>query len=242
MKPCTNCARPGKLVICEECAYRAEDTLRPLTPWTRMAEAAISPDNAVLREEGFTSCFKNSRYTVWVRKPSDKDGTMIHLSIKRNDRNPVHDWRDLQRIKNEILGAEEEAVEIYPAESRLVDGANQYHLWSRKGMRLTYGFETRCVMAPGSTDGSKQRPFEDPPPDMMTEDQYEKMAAEHKKRAQERMESLDRIKTILAQATARTCEHTPTCVELAPDDAKKWCAPCVAWELRANTEDAEGDR
>jgi hypothetical protein len=37
----------------------------------------------------------------------------------------VHDWRDLQRIKNQLVGPECEAVELYPAESRKVDTANQ---------------------------------------------------------------------------------------------------------------------
>lgn len=54
---------------------------------------------------------------------------MVHLSIKRRDKQPIHDWRDLQEIKNQLLGEECEAVELYPAQSRLVDTANQYHLW-----------------------------------------------------------------------------------------------------------------
>jgi hypothetical protein len=41
----------------------------------------------------------------------------------------VHDWGDLQRIKNAILGPSCEAVELYPACDRLVDGVD-YHLWS----------------------------------------------------------------------------------------------------------------
>jgi hypothetical protein len=54
----------------------------------------------------------------------------VHLSIKRFDRGPVRDWRHLQQIKNEVVGPEAEAFEIFPAESRLVDTANQYHLWA----------------------------------------------------------------------------------------------------------------
>lgn len=54
---------------------------------------------------------------------------MIHLSIRRQDREPCRDWRDFQRIKNQLAGPEWEAMEIYPAESRIVDMANQYHLW-----------------------------------------------------------------------------------------------------------------
>lgn len=53
----------------------------------------------------------------------------IHLSIKRNDREPVTDWRHKQAIKDQLVGHECEAVELYPATSRLVDCANQFHLW-----------------------------------------------------------------------------------------------------------------
>jgi hypothetical protein len=42
---------------------------------------------------------------------------MIWLSIKRRDKAPIDTdhWRVLQRIKNEIVGPEHEAVEVYPA-------------------------------------------------------------------------------------------------------------------------------
>lgn len=52
-----------------------------------------------------------------------------HLSIKRYDRRAIRNWRHFQQIKNEVCGPEAEAVELYPAESRLADNANQYHLW-----------------------------------------------------------------------------------------------------------------
>lgn len=89
------------------------------------------------------------------------DGEIIHLSIKRNDRNPIHDWRDLQEIKNMLVGPENEAIELYPAESRRVDSANQYHLfvWKDPNYRIPIGFQTRLVNE-GIIAGSKQRPFE----------------------------------------------------------------------------------
>lgn len=54
---------------------------------------------------------------------------MIWLSIRNQDHGARHDWRDFQRIKNQLAGEDYEGVEIYPAESRKVDTANQYHLW-----------------------------------------------------------------------------------------------------------------
>ena len=59
----------------------------------------------------------------------DVGADIVHLDIKRRDKRHIHDWRDLQRIKNELVGPENEGVEIYPAESRVVDEAHQYNLW-----------------------------------------------------------------------------------------------------------------
>lgn len=69
-----------------------------------------------------------------------------YLSIKRHDRHVVRDWRHLQQIKNEVMGPESEAVELFPAESRIVDEANQYHLWCRPaGDPWPIGFPERHV-------------------------------------------------------------------------------------------------
>lgn len=76
--------------------------------------------------------FKNDIYQVQIRSAvafSDQWPEMLHLSIKRIDRNPIHDWRHLQAIKSMIVGPNNEAIEIYPSEDRVVDTANQYHLW-----------------------------------------------------------------------------------------------------------------
>jgi hypothetical protein len=109
--------------------------------------------------------WKNDRYQVAVRH-MDGGGEdavpMVMLSIKRVDRQPVHDWRDLQAIKNQLVGPECEAVELYPAESRRVDTANQYFLWCvlDPTFRFPWGFNQRLVSSENS-GGSIQRPFED---------------------------------------------------------------------------------
>lgn len=77
--------------------------------------------------------YKSEHYQVAVHKhPTHGFHGMIvwHLSIKRNDKAPIMDWRDLQDIKNKIVGEECEAIQLFPAESRCVDSANQYHLWA----------------------------------------------------------------------------------------------------------------
>jgi hypothetical protein len=87
--------------------------------------------------------FLNSRYQVQRR---DLDNH-VWLSIKRIDQGQNHSWRDLQRIKNELVGPECEFMELYPAESRLVDTANQYMLWGKKDptFRFPVGFTDRQV-------------------------------------------------------------------------------------------------
>jgi len=74
-------------------------------------------------------------------------GDVIWLSIKRRDKAPVHDWRDLQVIKNLIVGPEHEGFELYPAESRLGDTANQFHLFvfMDAKVRMPVGFLEREV-------------------------------------------------------------------------------------------------
>ncbi|OIQ65916.1 hypothetical protein GALL_525200 [mine drainage metagenome] len=58
-----------------------------------------------------------------------KDIKVWELSILRKDGQPAHDWRDLQAIKTMMVGAEYEAIELYPAESRVIDVANETHLF-----------------------------------------------------------------------------------------------------------------
>lgn len=97
----------------------------------------------VYRQMLSDKCYLNDVYQVNVSELPDG---MTHLSIKRIDKAPVHDWRDLQSIKNALTAPEREAVEIYPAESRKVDTANQYHLWVLPaGVEIPFGFSVRAV-------------------------------------------------------------------------------------------------
>jgi hypothetical protein len=103
---------------------------------------------------------------------------MHWLSIKRRDKAPIHDWRDLQRIKNELIGPTHEAVELYPAEARLIDTSNQYHLHvlAQPGLQFPFGFTQRAVCVPhaGGPGESRQRPWPpgQEPKDAMTEAQF----------------------------------------------------------------------
>lgn len=140
------------------------ETVSPLMlePWTHFDPAEIPGHPEI-------EAYRNSRYQVTVRRYVDPDlGACAHLSIKMHDKCAGHDWRDFQLIKNEILGEEQEAVEIYPAESRLADGANQFHLWCAIDKRVPFGFRERLVteqpiQAVAGGPASRQRPFDVPP-------------------------------------------------------------------------------
>jgi hypothetical protein len=122
----------------------------------RQRAIAFGVAEAVIREALRGDVWLNDRYQVHVKDSGD----FLHLSVKRIDKEPVHDWRDLQEIKNQIVGPECEAVELYPAESRRVDSANQYHLWAVKdpSYRFPFGFGERLV-SEEEVAGTRQRPF-----------------------------------------------------------------------------------
>lgn len=116
---------------------------------------------------GTNRIFRNGIYTVHVRYMDERGmNGAVHLSIRHNERKAIRDWRHFQRIKNEFVGTERTAVEVYPPESQLQDEANQYHLWVLPiGVTMPFGFKERFVRNPEEAKewGGKQREFEDVP-------------------------------------------------------------------------------
>ena len=72
----------------------------------------------------------NDRYTAQLTFMDDngRDG-FVELSVHNHNRTTAMQWSHLQQIKNELVGPEREAVMMFPAESRLIDGANEYWLY-----------------------------------------------------------------------------------------------------------------
>lgn len=67
---------------------------------------------------------------------------MWWMRVYRHDGQPlVNHWRELQAIKNELIGPEHQGVEFYPPERELRDGENSYHLFVFKDPadRLAFG-------------------------------------------------------------------------------------------------------
>lgn len=94
----------------------------------------------------------NDIYQVNVDRDTPDHGMqparICHISIKRIDKEPIiAGWRDFQTIKNQIAGPDCDALEMYPAENRLVDTVNQYHLWAfPPGEMIPIGWTARAIM------------------------------------------------------------------------------------------------
>lgn len=129
--------------------------------WTAFEQCntAVSGDGTLHNiSDGGAEVWKNNIYTVtkWDRRTPKEELFVTHLSIKRNDGAAIRDWRQFQRIKNELCGPEREGLEIFPAESRIVDGANQFHIWVLPpGAQVPFGFAQRLVS--GNQDGGVQQ-------------------------------------------------------------------------------------
>tara|TARA_R100000773_G_scaffold22815_1_gene20122 strand:- start:23517 stop:23927 length:411 start_codon:yes stop_codon:yes gene_type:complete len=102
-----------------------------------------------LSKEG-REVYVNNIYQVQVYRGREADelvhieamkGRCTWLSIKRKDKRPVNNWQDMQTIKNRLVGVERDAFQIFPAESRMVNTANQYHLIVLpEGQALPFGW------------------------------------------------------------------------------------------------------
>ena len=94
--------------------------------------------------------FENNLYHVEMVPTPPLTPTFIHLVIHRHDMAPCTAWAHFQQIKNEIIGPEYEAMELFPAESRLVDAGNLYHLWVHSDPRFRFpvGWFERFVPNP----------------------------------------------------------------------------------------------
>jgi hypothetical protein len=153
---------------------------RPWTPFTREPMPSLTKVElqqkarawgctyaeikAAYRRGAQDEFWHNSRYNVVIdRAPPTVEGcaAMIQLSITRKDRAPAHDWRDFQRCKNELIGIDHEAVELYPREARVVDTANTYHLFVFADPARTFAFGwTDGLKSSFSGAGAVQRPLD----------------------------------------------------------------------------------
>ena len=117
-----------------------------------------------LHKDIYAEIYVNDIYQVAVYRKEDAD-SLVHvpelkgkctwLSIKRRDKRPVNNWQDMQTIKNRLVGVECDAIQMLPAESRMVNTANQYHLIVLpEDAHVPFGWGTRHV----DTDNRAAKP------------------------------------------------------------------------------------
>lgn len=116
------------------------------TPLERAVNDPLSPG---------TVLYGNEQVTVSVRE--DPQGAKL-ISYHYRDRAPIRDWRIGMRIKDEIGGPDWEAIEQYPAQSRLVDESNEYWITAFPPGHLMHevlsnnGMQKRSVMTQDEID------------------------------------------------------------------------------------------
>lgn len=130
-----------------------------------MQHYSLTRDEALAKTEEVQATqeyWVNDVYQVSVSRIANN---LVQINIRRRDGQAIfRDWRHFQHIKNDILGPECEAIELYPAESRLVDTNNKYHLWgcTDPSFRFPVGWQERDVRSKsnsGGAPGIRQRPI-----------------------------------------------------------------------------------
>lgn len=71
------------------------------------------------------TALRNNVFSVLRRRLASG---VIHLAVSSLSQiRPT--WHEMQRIKDEIAGADVTAVEVYPPHDQIVDGADMFHIW-----------------------------------------------------------------------------------------------------------------
>ena len=88
--------------------------------------------------------WRTNHLAVWIGPEPSTWGDVVHMWVRRHDGSPIRSWALMQELKNELVGEDRVAVEVYPAAADVVDDANMYHLWVLpKGFALPFGLGGR---------------------------------------------------------------------------------------------------
>ena len=93
---------------------------------------------------------RNAVFSVLVRE--DYSG-VLHLAVASLS-GVRPSWYEMQRIKSDIAGQDATAVEVYPPQSEVVDGADMFHIWVLP-VGLPFGLHK---MTTGGSDGRHTAP------------------------------------------------------------------------------------
>lgn len=108
-------------------------------------------------------------------------GPWAKLGISCHDGHARHDWREYQQIKNQLCGADWEAVELYPAEARLVDPSNYFYLWAAPSIPLGL-FDGRRILTPANCVAAQRgwHPADQPPDADSRAEEFNHICRTHK--------------------------------------------------------------
>lgn len=103
----------------------------PMAPWEVQDARMVAMKRCQLSpiERWDPRCYLNNRYVVQVSYATTTIGEVTHLWIRTLVGDMPRSWRDLQTIKEQIVGPHRVAVEVFPAIGELVDQADMAHLW-----------------------------------------------------------------------------------------------------------------
>jgi len=124
--------------------------------------------DAVYRDTKHKETWANELYVCTINRDANHalgascPAGMFELSVRRQDRKPIFDWRHMQQIKNQLVGFEHEMVQLFPRESRLRDAANQYWFYGFNSAEdyFPFGMFGRHVDDGNDFGKSRQRPIE----------------------------------------------------------------------------------
>lgn len=102
-------------------------------------EAHQAPGDATNWTRDVHTVWKNGWLAVMVRTCRTEIGLVHHATIRSASGRDLN-WKEKQRIKNELFGPQATAIEVFPATDRLIDDANLWHLWILPlGFSLPFG-------------------------------------------------------------------------------------------------------
>jgi hypothetical protein len=84
--------------------------------------------------------------SVMFKDPNGDPIMITHLAMVGTKDHVDLTWDEAQRAKAELLGANTEAIELYPAEDRVMEGLTERHLWVfPPGVKFPLGFVPQNV-------------------------------------------------------------------------------------------------
>ena len=107
-------------------------------PWQPLAIKRLTPEDRSRFERigCFVDGWVNNVVAVQTYNRDTAWGRVLHLAVRRHDETEIVGWDLLQRVKNEVVGEDRVALEVYPRATELLDLAPMRHLFV-----LPEGFE-----------------------------------------------------------------------------------------------------